>query len=648
LDAEDRVLYESGQRVPLTPKVLDTLAALVEMHGRIVEKEELIKRVWPDTFVEEGNLTVNIFLLRKVLAKRFDGVTCIETVPKRGYCFVAPVKQIRSEANGGITEPNPPQSNSESFAFNAPQPVSPLPNGPGPVAVEGAAEVSAAPKTPILESAHAPHKRRTIFWSAALAMVCAAMLVGLNLGGLRNRLFNGSSIGQIRSIAVLPLENLSGDPGQEYFADGMTDELITDLARVKSLRVVSRTSIMRYKGKRESLPQIGRELNVDAILEGSVVRSGARVRITAQLIQVSTDQHIWAQAYDRELQDILALQNEVAQDITRKIQIELTPQDRIHPIPHSVNPEAYEAYLRGRFQLTRQDPQAFKEALAQFQHALELDPLFAPAYSGLSDTYNLFANYGVLSAKEAFPRAEAAANKALQLDNSLAEAHASLGFIKNHYDWDWAGAEREYKEAIALSPSYAVAHLRYAEFLSTVARHDEALKEIRIAQQLDPLSRVIGSNIGRILYHARRNDEAIGELRKALDLDPRSVYTRETLGMAYESKGMYNEAERELLVVQASMGNGPLCALAHVYAVSGKPEIARQMLRELGPNAVSCFFIAGIYAALHQNDQAFANLSKAYESHDFFLSFIKVHSYMDPLRADPRFQDMLSRLGMPK
>jgi TolB-like protein len=284
----------------------------------------------------------------------------------------------------------------------------------------------------------------------------------------------------IRAIAVLPLQNLSGDAAQDYFADGMTDELTTDLAKIGALTVISRTSAMRYRGTREALPQIGRELNVDAVVEGSVARAGDMVRITAQLIDVKSDRHLWAESYERDVHDVLGAQSAVALDIARQVRTKLTSaeQDRLEK-RRSVNSAAYDAFLRGRYLLTTQSPEALQAAEAAFREAINGDPAYAPAYSGLADSFSLLANYGALSPKAAFPQAEAAANRSLELDASLAEAHASLAFVKHHYDWDWSRAEQEYRTAIQLSPSYSVAHLRYSEYLSTMGRHDEAVAEIR-------------------------------------------------------------------------------------------------------------------------------------------------------------------------
>jgi tetratricopeptide (TPR) repeat protein len=376
------------------------------------------------------------------------------------------------------------------------------------------------------------------------------------------------------------------------------------------------------------------------------------VRITAQLIDARHDHHLWAQSYERQVNEILSVQDSVALDIASAVKAELSPEEHESLVRHrSVKPDAYEAYLRGRNKLGKQAQEPIKDSLQDFQHAIDLDPLYAPAYSGLADAYSLLANYGALLPQEAFPPAKAAALKALSLDPLLAEAHASLGLVKNYYDWDWPGAEREYKRAIELSPSYATAHLRYARYLSMVARHDEAIAEIERAGELDPLSLVIQQNVGIVLYYARRYDAAILESRKTLEIDPNRVYARIFLALSYEEKGMYREAIQEQERVKAYFKGAPTVGLAHVYALSGRTSEARRILRELEQKEDSdsaWFAIASGYAALGEKDHAFNLLEKAFEQHDFFLPTLAVNPWMDPLRSDSRFQDLLRRIGLPE
>lgn len=474
--------------------------------------------------------------------------------------------------------------------------------------------------------------------------VASLFAIALVYGATRRPSRNTSAI---HSIAVLSLDNLSSDPGQAYFADGMTEELTTSLARIGSLKIISRTSAVQYRGTKKPLTQIARELGVDAIVEGSVSRFGDKVRITAQLIDARTDQHLWADSYQRTLGEVLSIQNSVAMEITRQVQSKLSPtEEKRFKRPTSVNPAAYEAYLRGRYLLSRQDPDALRKGLAEFQHAIDIDPTYAPAYSGLADTFNLFANYGLMTPAEAFPRAKAAALKSIQLDETLAEPHASLGFTKHHFDWDWRGAEAEYQRAIELSPSYASAHARYAEYLSTASRHEQAISEIRKAHELDPLSRYISTNIGRVLYYAHRYDEAIKELLQTLELDPNAGHAHFLLGLAYEQKGMNTEAIEQYTKAQAMLSWPYSLALAHLYAAVGRRTDSEAILRQAERQPDDWYWVAGVQAALGNKDAAFDYLDKVYDARSFFLCFLDVDPYFDPLHSDPRFAILRSRIGL--
>ncbi|HJX83764.1 MAG TPA: tetratricopeptide repeat protein, partial [Candidatus Angelobacter sp.] len=408
-----------------------------------------------------------------------------------------------------------------------------------------------------------------------------------------------------------------------------------------------------YRGTRPSLKRIAQDLNVDAVIEGSVVRAGDRVRITVQLIDARNDRHLWAESYERDFGDILNVQNTVALEIAGQVRASLTSQERkAFDVRRTVVPEAYDAYLRGRNELGKQRQDALRKGLEYFQQAIALDRLYAPAYAGLADSYSLLVNYSALPPREAFPRARSAALKALELDPALAEAHTSLAYVKHHFDWDWSGAEAEYKQSIQLDPNNAITHLRYAELLSNVARHDEALREVRRAHELAPLSLVIQANIGSVLYHARRYDEAITELQKVLAADPHRAWSRIFLAMCYEQKRLYPEALAELETVRAEFNGQPASDdEAHLYASMGRTQDARRLLKDLeqpAPDGVQdWFFIAGIYAQLGEKDQAFYWLEQAYENRDFFMTYLKVFPQMDPLRSDPRYTSMVRRMGFP-
>jgi serine/threonine protein kinase/Flp pilus assembly protein TadD len=462
--------------------------------------------------------------------------------------------------------------------------------------------------------------------------------------------------GRIQSVAVLPLADLSDQqPAPDYFADGMTEALITDLAKIKALRVISRTSVMQYKGVQRPLPQIARELNVDAVVEGSVLRSGKRVRITAQLIDAATDQHLWAESYERDLRDVLSLQGEVARAIANDIQVKLTPQEQARLVSaRSVDPEAYQLYLKGRFYWNKRTEAGLKKGIEYFHQAIDLDPNYALAYAGIADCYSLLGwdLFGPLPPREALPIAKAAARKALETDDSLAEAHNSLAWTKLAFDWDWTGAEREFKRAIELNPGYAITHHWYAECLAGMGRYAEALAEIRQAQELDPLSLIISSIVGWVLYFDRKNDQAIAEFRKTLELDPNFWVAHWTLGRAYEQKAMFTEAIAEIQKAIDFSGSSPLslAALGHTYAVSGRRAEAERVLNQLKDSSkqtyISPYGIAAIHAGLGEKDQAFLWLEKAYEERSGWLIWLRAEPGSDPLRSDPRFQDLLRRIGL--
>jgi serine/threonine protein kinase/TolB-like protein/Tfp pilus assembly protein PilF len=499
-----------------------------------------------------------------------------------------------------------------------------------------------------------PYTRWAAVALSALALLAAALVVGLNVAGLRDRLLGRAIAPRIESLAVLPLENLSGDPQQEYFADGMTEELIADLGQIEALRVISRTSVMQYKGVKKPLPQIARELNVDAIIEGSVLRFGDRVRITAQLIQAATDRHLWAQSYDRDLRDVLALQSEVAQAITSEIKIKLTPQEQARLArARPVNPEAHEAYLKGRYYWNLRTEEGLKKGIEYFQQAVEKDPGYALAYAGLADSYAVMSGWNLMAPKEGYPRAKAAAFKALEMDETLAEAHVSLGDARYLYDWDWVGAEKEYKRAIELNPGYATAHQWYAEYLSHMGRHNEAIAELKRAQELDPLSLMINAIGGWIFVCARRYDEAIAQCRRTLELNAGFYPAHGNLGRVYEQEKLYDEAISEYQKAIALEAGNPFLAaeLARVYAAAGRKTEALKIisnLRQLSKRRyVSPYKVAQIYVALRDFDQACAWLEKAYDERSYDLAGAKVDPTIDPLRSDPRFQDLLRRMNFP-
>jgi TolB-like protein/Flp pilus assembly protein TadD len=459
--------------------------------------------------------------------------------------------------------------------------------------------------------------------------------------------------GRIESIAVLPLANLSGDPAQEFFTDGMTEALIAGLAQIRALRVISRTSAMQYKGAKQPLPEIARALNVDAVVEGGVLRSGERVRVTANLIEAATDRHLWSRTYERDVGDVLGLQGAVARAIADEIRVEITPREqRRLATGRTVDPRAYEAYVRGRYYWNKRTPPELRKGIEFFQQAIEADPTYAEAHAGLADSYNILADMSSMRPSEGFAIARAAIDRALEIDDQIAEAHTSLGFLRAFSEWNWAGAEESYRRAIALNPGYATAHQWCAELLVILARFDEALASARRAHSLDPLAFIIGTTVGDALFFARRYDEAIAQLRATAEMEPRFVPAHNDLGRALVQVGRYDEAIHEFqTALQLAGGEAKTSAgLAHAYAAAGRVAEARPILANLEARAdtglVSLHGIAAVHVALGQIEEAFAWLERAYRERDRALVWARVHPRLDPLRPDPRFDSLLRRMGL--
>ncbi len=491
--------------------------------------------------------------------------------------------------------------------------------------------------------------RRAVVEMMALALVVAAVAISVRGGWLPF----GLGAGRIRSIAVLPLQNLSHDPDQEYFADGMTEELITSLASLQGIRVTSRTSVMRYKGTDKAVPQIGRELKVDAIIEGSVQRSGQQVRITAQLIHAARDQHLWAQSYERSLENVLEIQSEVAQAITREVRVKLTPREEIKlASAEAVDPAAHEAYLKGRYYTNEPNASAIQKGIEFFNQAISRDPSFALAYSGLADTYILLAQEGLQDPNAAYAQARELAAKGIALDPKLAEAHASMA-TANLFRWEWADAEREFKRAIELKPSYAPAHSRYANYLLAVGRLDEAVVEARRARELDPLDLRINWNLGVCLYYGRRYGESADQFRQIVETNPDTTIRRAAhlwLGLSYEQLGKFEEA---IIEFEKVGGREVLAPLAHAQAMAGRERQARDILQQFQTFAASsrgyvpALEIAVIYSGLGEKDKALEWLHKAYETRSGLLLYLQAEPVFAALHAEPRFRELVRRIGLP-
>jgi TolB-like protein/DNA-binding winged helix-turn-helix (wHTH) protein/Flp pilus assembly protein TadD len=617
LDLRAGELRKRGVKLRLQGQPIQLLAILLQSAGHLVTHEELRAQIWPaDTFVDfDHSLHNAIARLRETLGDSAETPRYIETLPRRGYRFIAPVV--------GVETPAP-----ERFAPS-----------------EQASEVSAS-----VEGS----KTRAALAIALLILAAAGSAFWLVRAVSRPT----SAAPRLRSVAVLPLENLSGDPSQEYFADGMTEELITDLAKVSALRVISRTSVMRYKGTKKGLPQIARELNVDGIVEGSVMRSGQRVRITAQLLRASTDQHLWAETYERDLGDVLRLQSQVAQAIAEQVRAQVTPQQQARfRSARSVNPDSYEAYLRGRYYLSNQFTMAqpLNMAKSYFEESIRKDPGFALAYSGLADSYVYLAFFGnVQSPDGAYRSAKEALRKALELDDSIGEAHDTLGLLSWRFEWDWNAAEREFNHAIALAPSYSCAHEDRAVYLSFIGRRAEALAEIAKSGELDPGPS--SAMTESAAYYQLRDYQSLAEAsRMGVISYPNEWVEHHSLGVGYEGIGKRLEAISEYQkAIEMSNGNlDPVASLAHAYAVIGRRAEAKKILRDLGRKSkssyVSPYMIATIYAGLGEKDRAFEFLEKAYRERDPDISwFLKADLRIDNLRSDRRFQALLRRVGFPE
>jgi TolB-like protein/DNA-binding winged helix-turn-helix (wHTH) protein/Flp pilus assembly protein TadD len=614
-------LHKHGLRIRLQEQPFQVLAMLLGRAGHVVSREELQKKLWPaDTFVDfDHGLNKAVNKIRDALGDSAESPRFVETVARRGYRFLAEVKAADEAALSSL-ELAPPR-------LASPQP---------PATKTG-------DRAEFVDTAATPQPRLPpLAWKLSV-FVLLAVIAAFAAWKIHSRNRPASAI---RSLAVLPLESLSNDASQDYFADGMTDELISDLGQISALRVISRTSVMGYKHARKPLPQIAHELNVDAIVEGTVLRSGDQVRITAQLIDAAADKHLWSQSYEGELKDTLALQNQVARAIADQIRINLNPQ--------VVIPEAYESYLKGRYFWNKRTPDSLKVALAYFNQAIDQDPTYAHAYSGLADTYALLGDwqYGVMTPKEALPKAKAAAMKALDLDSTLSEAHNSLAFCFDAFDWDLESAGKEFQRAIELNPGYATAHHWYAWHLSLLGRYDEAIEEMRKAKSLDPLSLIINADLAELLVIAHFYDESIIQSRKTIEMDPNFALAHNQLAQAYLQKHMNGEAIAELQkAVELSTGC-PTCIanLARAYAASGRTSEVGKLLSDLKSHSNGGYSDAAevsmVYAALGDKDQAMHWLELGYEQR--FNPGVLLRPGFDPLRSDPRFQDLVRRIGFPR
>jgi TolB-like protein/DNA-binding winged helix-turn-helix (wHTH) protein/Flp pilus assembly protein TadD len=607
-------LRRNRTSLKLQPQPAKVLALLVSRPGEIVTRRDLAQQVWgSETFVDfEQGLNFAIRQIRSALEDDAEHPRFLETLPKRGYRFTA---SVSGAAPSQIEIPAPS--------------LAPLP----------------------------PRRRLLLRYGLAfmtIASIALTLAIALDWSHLRQRLSSrATSAPRIESLAVLPLHNLSHDPEQEYFSDGMTDELITDLAKFGGLRVTSHTSVEQYKDTKRPLAEIARELGVDAVVEGTVTRSGDRVRITAQLIDGRSDRHLWAESYERDLRDVLALQNEVSGDIAKEIQIKVTnPEKSPLASARPVSPEAHEAYLKGRYFWNKRSEEGVRKGIDYFEQATRIDPNYAAAYAGLAESYIVLNGHRFLPPTQAFPKVHAAALKALELDERLAEAHTSLGSYQWEYEWDKSGAEKEFRRAIELNPSYATAHAWYAEELAALGRGDQALAEIKRAREVDPLSLPISVVAGWILYVERDNNQAIDQFQRTLEMDSNFAIAHLYLGRAYVQKGNLEQAIVEAQTATRLSGSHPfyMAWLGYAYARAGNRNEALRILRQLkvisGKKYVASHDVAAIYVGLGEKSKAIAWLNKGYDEHSYTVLQLGVEPEFDSLRSDPRFQDLVQRVGL--
>ncbi len=627
-DPRSGMLTKSGRRVRLQEQPFQLLSALLERPGEIVTREELQGRLWPRTVIDyDHGLNKAVSKIREALGDSAENPRFVETIARRGYRFLADVAVIDESLTEAIVAH--PAASAPFIGKSSPSGVSGL--------------------------------QKLAVWAALVLLSIVACLTWLDRSWLdRSRLDRFSldpwqpRTKAVNSLAVLPLVNMSGDASQDFFADGMTDELITQLGRISTLRVISRTSAMTYKSVQKPLATIARELNIDAVVEGSVLRSGERVRITAQLIRTSDDKNIWADSYEGEVRNTLLLQAKVARAVADQVRATLKQAPQSAPErARVVDPSAYENYLKGRYVLNKRTSDGLRAAIRYFRQAIEMDRGYAEAYSGLADAYALAGDweYDVLSTREAFPKATAAASKALELDGTLGEAHTSLAFALDLYGWDWDVAQAEYEAAIRLNPGYATAHHWYAWHLMLMGRRTEAIAELRQAESLDPLSLIVGADIADALCINHDFEASVEQSRKTLELEPRFAVGHYELGQALAQLHQFDEAIAEFQKAIEISGHGSVfdSGLAYAYAMSGHRAEALKIVndmkadRETYPSAEA--HIALIYAGLGDREAALSWLNKAYDVR--FNPSILLRPAFDAIRADAGFKDLLQRIGIP-
>lgn len=647
LETAEQLLLHRGQPISLTPKAFDTLLVLVQSSGHLVEKDELMKRVWGDAFVEEANLARNVWALRKTLEDDNGEHRYIETVPKRGYRFIAPVREVASPDTGVLIQRRVRARivSEEEETSEEPQ-VRTKPTIPPGSVVE-----TRGPMTALNLSTPRNRKRR----NAALGLLAIAILivaVAIPTVVIRNAR-SGTTSKTIESVAVLPFNNLSNDPELDYLSEGLTENLINRLSQVSRLKIIAHNSVFRYKGKQVDPQTVGGELGVQAILIGRLEARGGELSISGELVDARDGTHLWGDHYERKLSDLQSLQGELAQDMASALRLQLSGEEKTRfGQGYTRNAEAYQLYLKGRYFWNKRTTEGMKKGLESFEQAIRLDPDYAAAYVGLADCYGVLSQVGDFSPNDVMPKAKAAALDALRIDETLAEAHASLAMIDELYDWNWKSADTEFKRAIELNPNYATAHHWYAMYLSAMGRQDEALAEIRRAEALDPVSLITNTNEGWILFCARQYDQAIQKLHTTIEMDPNFANAHYKLALVYEIKGMYKEAVEEHLKSKALSGDisENVEKLKAAYATSGSKGYYREELRQLKGSSTRGYVLPKYFVLtelqLGNTEETLKWLEAAYKERTEPLAYLRVDPRFDSLRSDVRFEDLLRRVNL--
>ncbi|MDQ3743851.1 MAG: tetratricopeptide repeat protein [Acidobacteriota bacterium] len=646
LDASRRRLLRGGEVVPLTPKAFDTLLALVEQSGRVVEKDDLMERVWPGVAVEENNLTQNVSALRKALGERREEPQYIATVPGLGYRFIASVSESRAGGDSAKSEGDPAQTATDESAAEKTQ--------TGRNGFEGA-EVERQRRAANLKAAARARRRRRVLAACALAVLVFAA-GGYYLFARRARRAEAVAAGtQVRSIAVLPFKSLGAGEPDQYLGLGMADALITKLSSIHQINVRPTGSIIKYAGADEDPAAAGRELGVDSVLDGRVQKSGERIRVTVQLVRALDGAPLWGDTFDVMYTDIFTVEDRISEQVARALMPTLTGEQRQQLAKHyTEDTAAFQSYIKGRYYWNKRTADDIRKAVSYFEDAIIEDPSYALAYAGLADAYSTLGVLDDLAPQETMPKARSAALKALELDDDLAEAHASLGYVKHRYEWDWAGAEREFRRAIELKPGYATAHQWYGWYLICLGKSDEALAEFRSAQSLDPLSLYTNLTMGAPYFYSRQYEKAAEQYRKVIEMNPDFWLAHLWLARTYEQEGRYEDALDELQKVSKNTGANAaeVSDRGCVYALAGKTAEARAALAELQQMSrrryVAPCGAAVVYAGLGQKDEAFEWLAKALKVRDNTLVLIEVDPRLDALRSDARFAQLVKGAGLPQ